>query len=104
MTRMAVRAFCRIPSPSRIRDMITERAARHRLPEIYVSFRYYVTAGGLMSHGADAVDAFRLADVDNSSERVSRRGSHRYEDRRRFHHRCERIYRVGSVQGRGPIP
>ena len=42
------------------RDLITVLAARHRLPAVY-SFRYYVTAGGLISYGANTVDQFRRA-------------------------------------------
>jgi ABC-type uncharacterized transport system substrate-binding protein len=36
----------------------TRTAARHKLPAIYYR-RYYVTSGGLMSYGYDAVDNFR---------------------------------------------
>jgi putative ABC transport system substrate-binding protein len=42
------------------RDLITMLAARHRLPAVY-SFRYFVTAGGLISYGANSIDMYRLA-------------------------------------------
>ena len=42
------------------RDLITMLAARHRLPAIY-PFRYFVTAGGLMSYGANTIDMHRRA-------------------------------------------
>jgi putative ABC transport system substrate-binding protein len=42
------------------RDLITMLAARHRLPTVY-SFRYFVTAGGLISYGANSTDQFRRA-------------------------------------------
>ena len=42
------------------RDLITMLAARHRLPAVY-SFRYFVTAGGLISYGANSVDMYRRA-------------------------------------------
>jgi len=42
------------------RDLIVASAARHRLPAVY-PFRVFVTAGGLMSYGADRVDQFRRA-------------------------------------------
>ena len=42
------------------RDLIAELAARHRLPAVY-SFRYFVTAGGLLSYGPDLNDQFRRA-------------------------------------------
>ena len=35
-------------------------AARHRLPAVY-GFRYYVTAGGLISYGANSTDPLRRA-------------------------------------------
>jgi putative ABC transport system substrate-binding protein len=41
-------------------DLLTGLAARHKLPAIY-PFRYFVTAGGLMSYGPDVVDPFRNA-------------------------------------------
>jgi putative ABC transport system substrate-binding protein len=44
------------------RHVITEIAARYRLPALY-PFRYYVTGGGLMSYGPDQVDQFRRAAV-----------------------------------------
>jgi len=42
------------------RDLIIALAARHRLPAIY-SFRYFVTAGGLISYGPDTIDPLRRA-------------------------------------------
>jgi putative ABC transport system substrate-binding protein len=39
------------------RDLIVALAARYRLPAVY-PFRVFVTAGGLMSYGADRVDQF----------------------------------------------
>jgi putative ABC transport system substrate-binding protein len=35
-------------------------AARHRLPAVY-PFRYFVTAGGLISYGANTIDMHRRA-------------------------------------------
>jgi putative ABC transport system substrate-binding protein len=42
------------------RDLIIALAARHRLPAVY-PFRYYTSAGGLISYGPDAVDEYRRA-------------------------------------------
>jgi putative ABC transport system substrate-binding protein len=42
------------------RDLIISLAAKHRLPAVY-PFRYFVTAGGLMSYGADPIDQYRRA-------------------------------------------
>ena len=42
------------------RDLITMLAARHRLPAVY-PFRYFVTAGGLFSYGANSIDMYRRA-------------------------------------------
>jgi putative tryptophan/tyrosine transport system substrate-binding protein len=42
------------------RDLIITLAARHKLPAIYCR-RYFVTGGGLLSYGYDAVDHFRRA-------------------------------------------
>ena len=66
----AVAAFARssnggmivTPSTSAIvhRHLITMLAARYGLPAVY-SFRYFVTAGGLISYGANATDQFRRA-------------------------------------------
>jgi putative ABC transport system substrate-binding protein len=44
------------------RDLIIRLASMHGLPAIYFT-RYFVTAGGLMSYGADFVDQFRRAAV-----------------------------------------
>jgi putative tryptophan/tyrosine transport system substrate-binding protein len=53
-----------IPSPSaagvRHRDLIVTLAARHKLPAIYWE-RFFVTAGGLISYGPDALEEFRQA-------------------------------------------
>jgi len=42
------------------RDLIVRLALIHRLPAVYFA-RYFVTAGGLISYGADFVDQFRQA-------------------------------------------
>jgi putative ABC transport system substrate-binding protein len=42
------------------RNLITMLAARHGLPAVY-AFRYMVTAGGLISYGADTTDLYRRA-------------------------------------------
>jgi putative ABC transport system substrate-binding protein len=42
------------------RELIISLANRHRLPAIYPS-RYFVTEGGLISYGPDAVDQYQLA-------------------------------------------
>jgi putative ABC transport system substrate-binding protein len=42
------------------RELIITLAARHRLPAIY-PYRYFITAGGLMSYGPNPVDQFRQA-------------------------------------------
>jgi putative ABC transport system substrate-binding protein len=42
------------------RNLIVSLAARHRLPAVYC-FRYFVTAGGLLSYGPDTTDPFRRA-------------------------------------------
>ena len=47
-------------SATRHRDLIITLAARHRLPAIY-AFRYFVTAGGVMSYGPDLIDQYRRA-------------------------------------------
>ena len=44
----------------RHRDLIVTLAARHQLPAVY-PFRFFVTAGGLMSYGPDSVDPYRRA-------------------------------------------
>jgi putative tryptophan/tyrosine transport system substrate-binding protein len=53
-----------IPSPSAAgvhhRDLIVTLAARHKLPAIYWE-RFFVTAGGLISYGPDALEEFRQA-------------------------------------------
>jgi putative tryptophan/tyrosine transport system substrate-binding protein len=42
------------------RNLIVALAARHRLPGVYC-YRYFVTAGGLLSYGPDTTDPFRRA-------------------------------------------
>jgi ABC-type uncharacterized transport system substrate-binding protein len=70
-TERAITAFARGPngglimvgpisSVERHRDLIVALAARHRLPAIYPA-RFYVTAGGLISYGADPIDQYRRA-------------------------------------------
>jgi putative tryptophan/tyrosine transport system substrate-binding protein len=47
-------------TPIEHRDLFIALAARHRLPAVYY-YRYFVTAGGLMSYGTDLVDQYRDA-------------------------------------------
>jgi putative tryptophan/tyrosine transport system substrate-binding protein len=66
----AVAAFARssnaglivTPSTSALihRNLITMLAARHRLPAVY-GFRYFVTAGGLISYAPSTIDMYRRA-------------------------------------------
>jgi putative tryptophan/tyrosine transport system substrate-binding protein len=42
------------------RKLIVTLAARHRLPAVYPA-RYYVTDGGLIFHGPDAIDQYQRA-------------------------------------------
>ena len=42
------------------RELIIALAARYRLPAIY-SYRYFATAGGLISYGPDPIDQYRRA-------------------------------------------
>jgi putative ABC transport system substrate-binding protein len=42
------------------RDLVVELAARYRLPSVY-PFRFYVTAGGLMSYSSDLIAQSRQA-------------------------------------------
>jgi len=42
------------------RDLIVDIAARHRLPAVYFQ-KTFVTAGGLISYGADFIDQYRRA-------------------------------------------
>jgi putative ABC transport system substrate-binding protein len=46
--------------PQRHRDLIIELAARHKLPTVYFE-RSFVSAGGLVSYGANETDQYRLA-------------------------------------------
>jgi putative tryptophan/tyrosine transport system substrate-binding protein len=48
-------------SVERYRDLIIALAARHRLPAIYPGGRLYVTGGGLISYGPDAIDQYHRA-------------------------------------------
>jgi putative tryptophan/tyrosine transport system substrate-binding protein len=51
-----------IPSPFAPlhRNLIIALAARHNLPTVYYE-RYFVSAGGLVSYGADFIDEHRRA-------------------------------------------
>ena len=51
-----------LPHPRNIdsRALLSELAARHRLPAIY-PFRYFAVDGGLMSYGFDQVEQWRGA-------------------------------------------
>jgi ABC-type uncharacterized transport system substrate-binding protein len=42
------------------RNLIVTLAARHKLPAVYYA-RFFVTAGGLISYGADYIDQYRRA-------------------------------------------
>jgi ABC-type uncharacterized transport system substrate-binding protein len=42
------------------RGQISALATRHRLPAVY-PYRYFATAGGLISYGPDSVDQYRRA-------------------------------------------
>ena len=46
------------------RETICALAARYRLPAVY-PFRFFVTAGGLISYGVDLADELRRAASDN---------------------------------------
>ena len=48
------------PLPQRHRDLIIALTARHKLPTIYFE-RSFVTAGGLVSYGANETDQYRRA-------------------------------------------
>jgi putative ABC transport system substrate-binding protein len=48
------------PVTRAFRTRIVELAARGQLPAVY-PYRYFVTAGGLMSYGVDTADAYRRA-------------------------------------------
>jgi putative tryptophan/tyrosine transport system substrate-binding protein len=41
-------------------ELIVTLAARHKLPAVY-PFRYHVTSGGLISYGANSIEAYRQA-------------------------------------------
>jgi len=63
-------AFARLPNGGLLvlpsgttslhRDLVVELAARYRLPSVY-PFRFYVTAGGLMSYSSDLIEQSRQA-------------------------------------------
>jgi putative ABC transport system substrate-binding protein len=42
------------------RDLVIVATARHRLPAVY-AFRFFVSAGGLMSYGTDVIEQYRRA-------------------------------------------
>jgi putative ABC transport system substrate-binding protein len=48
------------PSSTVYRDLIVRVAAQHKLPAVYF-YRYFVTAGGLLSYGPDFTDQYRRA-------------------------------------------
>jgi putative ABC transport system substrate-binding protein len=50
------------PLGTRHRDLIIALAARHHLPAIY-PYRYFVSAGGLISYGPNSIDQYRRAAV-----------------------------------------
>jgi putative ABC transport system substrate-binding protein len=66
----AVTAFARGPNSGLIvtssgsaavhRELIITLAARYRLPAVY-NYRYFATAGGLISYGPDPIDQYRRA-------------------------------------------
>src|SRR5499433_113542 len=66
----AIAAFARTPNSGLIvtadpaaivhREAIIMLAARHRLPAIY-PYRFFVTAGGLISYGLNNIEQYRLA-------------------------------------------
>jgi putative ABC transport system substrate-binding protein len=66
----AIAAFARSPNggliatagagPALHRDLIITLAARHKLPAVYFE-RNFVTAGGLISYGANLIDQYRQA-------------------------------------------
>jgi putative ABC transport system substrate-binding protein len=66
----AVEAIARMPNGSLVlppdattiqhRDLIIALAARRQVPAVY-AFRFFVTAGGLMSYATDLVDQYRQA-------------------------------------------
>ena len=70
MIESAMAAFARQPNggmivtagalPQRHRDLIIALAARHKLPTLYFE-RSFVTAGGLISYGANETDQYRRA-------------------------------------------
>jgi putative ABC transport system substrate-binding protein len=64
MTTEGIRALAVASSPyfDTQRSQIVEFAARHRIPAIY-HFREYALAGGLVSYGADIVEAYRQVGV-----------------------------------------
>jgi putative tryptophan/tyrosine transport system substrate-binding protein len=62
MGRERLQGFFELPDPLTFfnRELITDFAAKHRLPAMY-SFREYVDAGGLMSYGTSFPDLFHRA-------------------------------------------
>ena len=69
-TERAIEAIARVPNGSLVvppdattiqhRDLIIALAARQHVPAVY-AFRFFVTAGGLMSYATDLVDQYRQA-------------------------------------------
>ena len=65
-----IEAFARVPNGGLVlppdgttithRDLIISLAAVHGLPAVY-SFRFFVTAGGLMSYSTDLTEQYRQA-------------------------------------------
>jgi putative ABC transport system substrate-binding protein len=55
---------CLIPTPDVFlvvnRELIIDLTARYRVPAVY-QYRYFVTSGGLISYGIDAIDQYRQA-------------------------------------------
>ncbi|MGB9017107.1 MAG: ABC transporter substrate-binding protein, partial [Pseudolabrys sp.] len=68
-TERTIAAFARSPNGGLIvtvggtavnRDLIIALAAKHRLPAVY-PYRYFASAGSLMSYGPDTIEQHRRA-------------------------------------------